>query len=61
MSRHKQHLHRIFAAILAISLIAGLVLYQPKPAEAATYTFTQTNWAGGASTSTATHPGDQTE
>ncbi|MBI2515193.1 hypothetical protein HYV91_03390 [Candidatus Wolfebacteria bacterium] len=45
---------------MAVSLIASLVLYQPKPVEAATYTFTQTNWAGGQSTSTATHPGNQT-
>ncbi|MBI2514777.1 LamG domain-containing protein, partial [Candidatus Wolfebacteria bacterium] len=60
MSKRQLFLHRLLASALALSLIAGLVLYQPKPAEAATYTFTQTNWAGGQSTSTASHPGDQT-
>ncbi|MBI2515195.1 fibronectin type III domain-containing protein [Candidatus Wolfebacteria bacterium] len=61
IGKTKKHYQKFLATTIAIATIVSLVFYSvPQPAEAATYTFQQTNWAGGASTSTATHPGDQT-
>ena len=39
-----------------VSLIISSVFVFPQSAEAATYTFAQTDWSGGATANTAVHP-----
>ncbi|MBI4159910.1 LamG domain-containing protein, partial [Candidatus Wolfebacteria bacterium] len=61
--RIKRHHHKIFASALTVAVIVSLIFggtFAPQSAQAATYTFIQTNWAGGATATTATHPGNQT-
>ncbi len=50
---------KAFALLLIVSFISSQFLYVPT-AYAATYTFTQSSWAGGATTATSTHASNQT-
>lgn len=45
--------------LTSITLLIALIVGQSGFAHAATYTFVQTNWGGGASVSTASHPTNQ--
>ncbi|MBI2515190.1 hypothetical protein HYV91_03375 [Candidatus Wolfebacteria bacterium] len=61
LTKLKKRTHKTIAIILLfLTILVQGLLINPQFSQAATYTFTQTNWAGGASTSTATHPGDRT-
>lgn len=48
LPRLKKHTHRVAAILLLLLLILQGILVNPQPSQAATYTFTQTNWAGPA-------------
>jgi hypothetical protein len=60
LTRLKKHSHRVASIILLLMLILQGLLINPQPSQAATYTFQQTNWGRGATTTAATHPGNQT-
>src|SRR3989344_7589127 len=56
----KKWLREATAVALLILLIVSAIFYQPQPGYAAAYSFTQTSWSGGiSSTSTAEHPTNQ--
>src|SRR3990167_1854625 len=50
---------RVFAIALIVSLVSTQGLFV-STAYAATYTFTQSSWAGGATAATSTHASNQT-
>ncbi len=60
MNKHKKHLHEILSVILLLAMALSGTFYLPQSAEAATFTFNQTDWSGGTSASTAVHPTNQT-
>ncbi|KKT37817.1 MAG: Regulator of chromosome condensation RCC1 [Parcubacteria group bacterium GW2011_GWA1_44_13] len=61
IQRHKHH-HHLFLAVLALAVAGtGAYTYRHEIAQAATYTFTQVSWIGGADTgATASHTSNQT-
>src|SRR3989344_3919591 len=59
----KSHHKEFLIIFIGVALIASLVFFGIRfyvAVEAASYTFTQTNWAGGVSITTAVHPTNQT-
>lgn len=57
----KKHWQEVVALLLLISIVAsGLFFRQTTPSLAATYYWVQTDWSGGATTTTAVHPTNQT-
>ena len=47
-----KEIKEIATIILVFIQIFGMVFYSVNPAEAATYTFSQSNWSGGATSTT---------
>ncbi len=48
MNKYKKHLHEILSVILLLAMILSGTFISPQSAEAATYSYTQSSWAGGA-------------
>ncbi len=59
IARHKHHHHFIVAVLALVVAGTGVYMYRHELAQAATYTFTQTSWAGGVTTATSTHTSNQ--
>ena len=58
---NKKHLRPAVALFLLVAVLVNVIVLQPPElAQAATYTFAQSSWAGGASSSGAVHPTNQT-
>ncbi len=58
---NKKQFHTATAAILLIVILVNVFLPEPgQIAQAATYTFVQTSWSGGASATVISHPTNQT-
>ena len=58
INKHKKFFHEIVSVVLVLAVIAGTfsLSFKPKSAWAATYTFTQSSWSGGATANIASHP-----
>ncbi|MEK7568832.1 MAG: hypothetical protein AAB497_01830, partial [Patescibacteria group bacterium] len=59
LAKHKKHHHLIIALLVVLVAGAGGVSLYKKIAKAATFTFTQSSWTGGATANTATHAVNQ--
>ncbi len=59
IAKHKHHHHIALATLALVIAGAGVYTYRHEIAQAATYTFTQSSWAGGATANTAVHPTNQ--
>lgn len=57
---HRKHIKEIQAIGLILLIVAEMVVFPTPSAQAATYTWTQASWAGGAAATTATHTSNQT-
>ena len=51
MQKYKKNFHEILSIILMVVVVSGSFFYNPQTARAATYTLTQSSWAGGADAS----------
>ncbi len=60
MNKRLKIFYKILSLFLVFFIVSGMFLYQPRQAQAATYTATQSSWTGGATANTAVHPTNQT-
>ncbi len=60
MNKRLKIFQKILSLFLVFFIVSGVFLYQPRQAQAATYTVTQSSWTGGATANTAVHPTNQT-
>ncbi|MEK7460307.1 MAG: glycine-rich domain-containing protein [Patescibacteria group bacterium] len=60
IEKHKHHHHVILGTLALIIAGAGVYTYRHEFIQAATYTFSQSSWAGGITANTANHTSNQT-
>ena len=59
IEKHRHHHHLALATLALVIASTGIYAYRHEIAQAATYTFTQSSWAGGITANTATHASNQ--
>ncbi|MEW5907632.1 MAG: fibronectin type III domain-containing protein [Patescibacteria group bacterium] len=60
MRKFEKFLKKTLSIILLVILVSSALFANPQTVEAATFNWTQSNWSGGASANTASHPTNQT-
>ncbi|HAS84665.1 MAG TPA: hypothetical protein DCS23_01125 [Candidatus Yonathbacteria bacterium] len=59
VAKHKRHNHLALATLALVLAGTGAYIYRQEIAQAATYTFTQSSWAGGVTANDANHTSNQ--